>query len=264
MLLNSVVLVLREVLEAALLLSVLIAISRILSLRLRWVLAASAAGLTGSIIFGLNMHRVSDLLEGVGQEVTNAMMQLAVFGLLVATVYLVARCSRKLRPQGKTLPILMVIAVTLAITREGSEILIYTMGFWHMEDYLSSIGIGSLVGASIGLSVGILFYYLLLSQPTRLALFLSTVLLMLIGSGMCAQAIALLIQADWITVAGPLWDTSRILPESSLPGQLLYALIGYEASPSSREVMFYLGSMLAMTVAVIAGRRSIISKQVSQ
>lgn len=264
MLLNSVVLVLREVLEAALLLSVMIAVSRILSLSVRWVFIAIAAGFAGAIAFGLTMHRISDLLGGVGQEISNAMIQLAVFGLLLATVFVVARCSRKFQPNGKTLPILMVFAVALAITREGSEILIYTLGFWQIDNYLSNIGIGSVVGACIGLSVGVLFYYLLLSQPTGRALALSTVLLVLIGSGMCAQAIALLIQADWISAAEPLWDTSNVLSESSLPGQLLYALIGYEASPSSREVMFYVGSLLAMIIAVIAGHRSIIDDRVSR
>jgi len=78
--------------------------------------------------------------------------------------------------------------------------------------------------------------------------------LLLIAAGMALQATALLIQADWITVSGAIWNTSAILPEDSLLGQLLYAFIGYEASPSATEVIVYVSSMAVVAVAFVAGR----------
>jgi high-affinity iron transporter len=148
----------------------------------------------------------------------------------------------------------MALAVAAAITREGAEILIYVTGFWQMSDFLSSVGVGSLAGAAIGCSVGVLFYYLLLAVSPARALLISVVLLGLAASGMSAQAMGLLIQADWISVAGPIWDSSGFIAEDSLTGQLLYALIGYEASPSAVEVATYAASIAVMALSAITGR----------
>ena len=144
--------------------------------------------------------------------------------------------------------------MALAVSREGSEILIYLAGFWPLDDFLSGVGVGSLVGACIGMSIGVMFYYLLLAQRRRRALGLSLVLLGLLGASMASQATRLLIQADWITAGAPLWDTSGFLSEGSLPGQLLYALVGYEATPTAIEVAAYVGSLVVIALATLAGR----------
>jgi high-affinity iron transporter len=70
---------------------------------------------------------------------------------------------------------------------------------------------------------------------------------------MSAQATGLLIQADWISVAGPIWDSSAFIAEDSLTGQLLYALIGYEASPSATEAVIYAASAGVMAISVLIG-----------
>jgi len=262
MLLNSVVIVLREVLEAALLMSVFLASARFLQIRNRWVVAALAAGIVGAVVYGYLLDPVSNLFDGVGQEVCNALLQLGAFALLAGTVY---QIPRRVSEPGKSAAMLvtfMAITVALAITREGAEILIYVSGFWGLNDFLSAVAVGSVIGACIGFSVGVLIYYLLLAQPIRLALPTSVLLILLIGAGMTSQAIRLLIQADWISVSGPVWDTSHILSEQSLTGQLLYALVGYEASPSSIEVFAYVGSLTVLVAAFIAGRWSCRSDQV--
>lgn len=254
MLLNSVVIVLREVLEAALMLSVMLAASRHLGIQARWVVIALALGLFGAAGYGYSMGFVSNLFDGVGQEVFNALLQYILFFALAIIIFLFASCNADSKHHGVILPVLMATAMTVAITREGSEILVYLSGFLQLREFVSSVGVGSFIGACIGISVGVLLYYLLLSQPARRAIPIAAILLSLTGAGMVLQATGLLIQADWISVAGPLWNTSGFLPEDSLPGQLLYALIGYEASPSAKEVLFYSASLVAMALALFAGR----------
>ena len=254
MLINSVIIVLREVLEAALMVSVLLAVSRILKLDARWLRFALVAGLGGAAIYGHFLDTVSDLFEGVGQELFNALLQFSVLGFLAVAVFLIARQRGQRCERHTLLPIVMALAVAAAITREGAEILIYVSGFWQLSDFLSSVGVGSLAGAAIGCSVGVLFYYLLLAVSPARALLISVVLLGLAASGMSAQAMGLLIQADWISVAGPIWDSSGFIAEDSLTGQLLYALIGYEASPSAVEVATYAASIAVMALSAITGR----------
>lgn len=253
MLVTSAIIVLREVLEAALMMGVLFAASRFLQLSSRWVFFALLFGLSGATAYGYFLDPVSELFEGVGQELFNAALQFAIFAVLAAIVFLIAGHLGESRNQDSPLPALMAIAVALGITREGSEVLIYVSGFVQIDDFLSSVGFGSLAGACIGFSVGVLFYYLLLALPERRALSVALVLLSLTASGMCAQATKLLIQADWISVSRPLWDMSGVLPEDSLPGQLLYALIGYEASPSATEVAVHLTSLTFMALSGLGG-----------
>ena len=167
MLLNSVVIVLREALEAALMISILLALSRILDMRVRWVAVALVLGLLSAALYGSSLSTISDLFDGVGQEVTNATMQYLVFALLVYCLY---RLSRNGQAGTVTLTVAMALAVMLAIAREGSEILVYVSGFLHSEDFFTSVAIGSTIGAIIGISVGVLFYYLLLALPPGRAL----------------------------------------------------------------------------------------------
>jgi len=256
MLLNSVIIVLREVLEAALLMSVFLASARFLDIRNRWVLGAVIVGLVGAGAYGYLLDPVSNLFDGVGQEVVNALLQFGAFALLACIVF---QIPRRVSNTGKSAAVivgLMTFAVATAITREGAEIMVYVSGFWSMSDLLSAIALGSLIGACIGFSVGVLIYYLLLAQPLKHALPTSILLLHLIGAGMASQATRLLIQADWISTSGPVWNTSHILSEQSLAGQLLYALIGYEASPSLVEVFAYTGSLALLAAAFVAGKLS--------
>ena len=254
MLLNSVTIVLREVLEAALLLSVLTATSQILRLSYRWLMAGLVLGIFGAIVYGYNLEAVSNLLDGFGQEICNAIIQLAVFAALTGVVFLIACRTIKPGSQETVLPALMAVAVALDITREGLDILVYVSGFWQLNDFFSAVGVGSLVGACIGFSVGVLFYYLLLALPAHRGIPVSVVLLILVAAGMSSQAVRLLIQADWLTTAGAIWDTSAFLREGSLPGQLLYALVGYEASPSASEVTLHVASIVLMAAAYFGGR----------
>jgi len=256
MLLNSVVIILREVLEAALLMSVFLASARFLQTRNRWAISALVAGAIGAATYGFFLEPVSDLFDGVGQEVCNAILQYGAFTLLAAVAFQIPRRSNNLESSPTIIVALMALTVMLAITREGAEILVYVSGFWNASDFFSAVALGSIIGACIGFSVGVLIYYLLLAQPIMWALPTSVLLIHLIAAGMASQATRLLIQADWISAAGPIWDTSSILSEQSLTGQLLYALVGYEASPSGIEVFAYVGSVLVVATAFVAGKFS--------
>lgn len=255
MLLNSVVIVIREALEAALMISILLALSRLLDIRIRWIASALALGLLGAIAYGYSLPVISDLFDGVGQEVVNAALQYLVFALLVYCLYRIADNRHATGDEHGGLSVIMAVAVVLAIAREGSEILVFLSGFLQSTEFLASVAIGSAIGAIIGISVGVLFYYLLVALPTSRSLPAAAILLSLVGAGMCAQATRLLIQADWVSSSGALWDSSGWLPEQSTLGQLLYALIGYEASPSAPEAGAYLFSLAAMAAAFFIGGR---------
>ena len=79
MLLSSVIIILREVLEAALLISVLLVLTRSLDKSFRWVLWALLAGMIGAMVYGISIDTISEWFDGVGQEVVNALLQVWYF-----------------------------------------------------------------------------------------------------------------------------------------------------------------------------------------
>jgi high-affinity iron transporter len=252
MFLDSVLLILQEILEAALLLSVLLAVNLQLGAQVSearqlgglWYAAAICCGILGAAAFAWAMPTITGWFNDVGQEVTNAGMHF----VIIACLYVHCRLLRKkadserMRSLGAGLTLITVIA--LAITREGSEIFLYLRGISGGPSGVTSAVLGAGVACGIGVSTGILLYFGLLSLSRRAALRVGLALLSLFAGNMAAQAVQLLIQADWIPYSAPLWDTSGVLQEYTITGQLLYALVGYEATPSLIQVSSYLGAML--------------------
>ncbi|MAT51782.1 MAG: iron permease [Porticoccaceae bacterium] len=252
MLLSSVIIVLREILEASLIISLLLVFSRLEGLKIHWIFAALVLGITGAIAYAINFARISEWFEYTGQEITNAGIQTAIFLLLTAFVVLIRR-----RPGVNALLFLaMSSVVALSLTHEGSEILIYMSGLVGNPELAMALLLGAALGTGIGISIGALFYFGLLAIPRKGSLVISTLLLALFGGNMLSQATVLLIQADYLSSGQPLWDTSALLSEGSLVGELLYALIGYEASPYPLQVAAYSGGLVLLLGLTLVGRRT--------
>ena len=245
MFLNAVILILQEILEAALLVSVLLALMVLFDAALvqrgRWVLGAVAAGLAGASLYGRFMPRVSGWFDYVGLEVVNAGIQLAILACLFPFCFLYGRRGAA----AGWLPVwLMTGMVALSITREGAEVILYIGGVLGQPGNLSALLFGGLIAGGIGISSGVMLYYVLVGLSRRAALRTCVVLLALFAGNMAAQAVLLLTQADWLPYTPEVWNSSGWLQEYSILGQLLYALVGYEANPSAAQAAAYLGAAL--------------------
>jgi high-affinity iron transporter len=247
------VLVLREVLEAAFLVSLLMLLSRHFKLSGRWIGLALVFGLLGAAIYGFNIDIISPWFEGVGQEVVNASVQIAIYLLCAVLVFVVVFYTSRHDIPASQIAFLMLIVVMLAVVREGSEIMIYLSGFFRVDGMFVPVATGSIIGVGIGVSVGVVFYYALDAMRQPIGATASLVILALVAVGMMSQAAQLLIQADWLPSQYALWDSSWLVGEQSVTGQLLYALLGYEATPTPLQVLVYGLSLLLMAaLAVLA------------
>ena len=140
--------------------------------------------------------------------------------------------------------------VTIAVLREGSEVVLFLYGVAAAEGG-ASVGmlVGGLIGLVLGAIVCVLTYFGLVTIPTRYLFGVTSTLIALLAAGMAAQAIAFLEQADILTTLDrTVWDTSWLLSDSQvLLGRALHTLIGYVDQPTGMQLIAY-----AATLGVIA------------
>jgi len=263
MLLTSLILILQETLEAALLVSMLAAVTLQLDRRFTCLPYGLFAGGVFAWVYAVNMGRISEWLDYAGQEILNAALQITLCAAIVLFAWMVSRnrvapassgSSQNPSPVGFSL--LCTLIITLAITREGSELFVYLGGFISQGENLRAVLTGGGIGFGIGISAAFLVFYGLVSLPGAWRFWASLVLLALFSGNMLAQAALQLMQADWLQSGAPLWDSSGWLPEESITGQMLYALVGYESRPSGTQAAAYLAGMTAVLIAALAGSRS--------
>jgi high-affinity iron transporter len=267
MLLTSVVLILQETLEASLLVAILAVATLQTGRRLSWLPWGFLAGCALGFVYAANLQSISEWFDYVGQELANAALQLTIAAGAVPLAWLIARShvhgagrediggepveTPRAGPSGLLFPLLCALTVLLAITREGSEIMVYLGGFLGQDEKVQA-GDRQRPGLRHRRQRGLLTFYGLLALGGRRGRWVPVALLALFSGNMLAQSALQLNQADWLQAGPTLWDSSAWLPEQSIPGHLLYALLGYESSPSLTQVVAYLAGVATVLAVALA------------
>lgn len=260
--LDAVLLILREVLEAALILSLLLALSNKLQLSYRWSFFALMAGVAGSWLLAHYAYDIADAMDGTGQELLNAALYCAVIlsvillGLLILPLAFSptsnvssASVSTIASDKHTLLYLLFIIIVSFSLMREGAEIWIYLSAFDHKADAMSSALIGAAVGAGIGMSLGAIIYYVFAFMRRTYFLPVFITVITLLAGGLSMQVAKQLMQIGLLDSGTPLWDSSFLVNEHSWLGELLYALMGYDSRPAPVQGIFYLLTVAPILVA---------------
>ena len=227
-----------------------LALSQNRSLSKTWSIPAVLLGLGFAALYASQITAISHAFDGVGQEVTNAGLHLLIYIFMVSTIVLLKYTGRR-----QFAIFTMMACVVFASIREGSELIMYLSGF------VSSVMLGSAIGAGIGVSLGVFFYYSIASMRLNLGLLFGLILLVFIAGGMVSQAVQLLTQADFISSQSAIWNSTFLVDEQSLIGQLLYALIGYESTPTLVQFIAY---SLSLVVGAVLAMRTFLSSMVSE
>lgn len=254
---NAVIIVLREVLEGVLLICMLMASARAMGHRLRWLPVALALGIAGAFSYGLFLEQISMSFDGLGQEITSATLLLSVSILLIVHNFQAIYFSRMPEQQSPSMSVLLVcIAIAaMSMTLEGAEIYLYVYGFGVQAGDVVSVMSGAAIGAGIGLSLGTFLYYGLRALPRKECLWASASIAMIAGAGQVMQATYHLEQADFLPAQIEIWDSSFLVSESSVTGELLQAAFGYEATPTVTQLTLYVGAIVASLAAMALARR---------
>jgi len=256
--LGTGLLVFREVLEAALIVSIVCAATRGVPKRGFWVSAGIGAGLVGAVLVAFFAEGIAAAVSGIGQELFNASVLLAAVAMIGWHAIWMASHGKELATQMKTVgsavqtgsrPLsALLIVVAIAVLREGSEVVLFLYGQAASGADAFAIAGGIALGIVGGVAVGFLLYFGLLGIPMRYFFSATNWLMLLLAAGLASQAAGFLIQADVLPALGNrVWDSSALLSNSSMLGKTLNTLIGYDAQPAGMQLVFY-----AITAALIA------------
>ncbi|MGA8197745.1 MAG: FTR1 family protein [Acetobacteraceae bacterium] len=260
--LASLVIVFREVIEAGLIVGIVLAATRGVRRRSWWVSCGIVGGTLGACIVAAFAGELGALFSGSGQEFFNAAILLVAVAMLTWHNAWMAGHGRELArevravgtsvAEGRRPLTALAIVVGVAVLREGSEVVLFLYGIFATGGTtVAAMVTGGALGVALGAAVSALIYLGLLAVPAHRLFAVTTGLITLLAAGLAAQAVFFLQQADYFQgLATPLWDTSWLLRDDSVPGRLLHTLIGYTAMPDGAQLLAY-AMVIAMMLALM-------------
>jgi len=250
--LSACIIVFREVLEAMLVVGIATAAAREVNISKGWIYAGVLGGLVVAIVVAIFTDDIAASMQGIGQEILHASLLISASLLMAWTAIGMAKhgkeVSQKIRhtcrdvEHSDAAKFALSTVVGLAVAREGSEVVLFlygvaAAGLNDVSDILS----GGVIGIVFGVLVAMGLYRGLVYIPMRYIFLVVTSLIVLLSAGMASQGIAYLVMVDELPAWGqPLWNTSQIIPEQGLLGQVLQALMGYDDRPSGMQVFVFL------------------------
>jgi high-affinity iron transporter len=246
----SFVLALREGMEAALIIGIVLSVLRKVerqNLKASvWLGVISAIVVSALASIGLNW--VGAEFKGQGEQLFEGITLLLAAGILTWMVFWMRKQTGSIRQQiekgvrqaarGNGQRALFLLAF-LAVVREGIELVLFLLAA-----RLASNPLQEFVGAGLGLSSAALLGWILFTTSRKLSLarfFQSTnILLALFAAGLVGLGVHEFNELGWIpAIVNPVWNLSAFIPDESILGQLLKALVGYNSSPSLSQVLAY-------------------------
>lgn len=265
--LGALIIVFREVIEAGLIVGIVMAATRGVPDRSRWIMIGIGAGVLGAAIVAMFAGVISEAFQGAGQELFNvSVLGVAVIMLMWHNAWM-ARHGREIADEmrrvgtavsegAKPLTALAIV-VGLAVLREGSEVVLFLYGIMASGTSGSALLVGGLLGIAAGAAFSALTYLGLLAIPSRYIFSVTSWLIALLAAGMAAQAVQFLTNAGLVVALDrTLWDTSWLLSEKSIFGRLLHTLIGYIDRPTEMQLLVYVATLFAMFLLMRIARQT--------
>lgn len=267
--LTSFVLTLREGVEAALVIGILIgALHKLNQPKLdRAVWSGVISAVLAAFLVAVLLNFAGTELEGTGEAIFEGVTLLLAAVLLTWMIFWMNRQAGEMKHRleskirvaaGSQDRTAIFMVAFLAVLREGVELAVYLLAA-----RFASNPVETLSGTGIGLVVVFLLGWFMITSTKRLSLKrlfqVTNIVLLFFAAGLVSMGIHDLNVAGWIpSVIDHVWNLNNILPESSLFGQVLKSLFGYEATPSLTSVVSYLMYLGALGLILFRPRPSVV------
>jgi high-affinity iron transporter len=246
------VIALREGIEAALIVSIVLAylkqLGRTDRSHLVWWgtgIAVALSAIVGTIIFSVGAE-----FEGTAEEVFEGLVTLTAVGVLTWMIFWMRRQGARIKSElqqkvdtALTAGGLALAAIAFfAVLREGVETALFLFAAAEGTAVEGGGVTAQLLGAVLGLGLAVLLGVLLYRGGIRMNLRtffkVTGVILVVVAAGLFAYSVHELQEAGWLPfLESPAFDLSATLPDDEGIGAVLRGLVGYNADPTVLEVV---------------------------
>jgi high-affinity iron transporter len=217
-----------------------------------------AAGVGLAVLLGWALLSVQDELTGNALEVFQIATLFIASGLITQMVlwmkkngrHMKARLHADLSAAAQRSGFFGVAVVAaLAVAREGAETVIFLYGM-SQESSLGAVLLGALGGIAGAAATAWLAAKSLARLNIGLLLRLSSILLLILASALLVMAVDRMIGSGWLpALVDPVWDTSRLIDDTTKGGKLLADFSGYRARPALSTLLAYLAYWSVVALA---------------
>ncbi|MFZ2618739.1 MAG: FTR1 family protein [Anaerolineae bacterium] len=263
--LPAFLLALREGLEAALIVGIVLGVLRKLGHNRQQVSVwqGAVAAIAVSLVAALLLYAVGLKMEGAAEQIFEGVTMLLAAAILTWMIFWMQTQGRRINREletgvrqavsgmgGNKGHWALFSVAFIAVLREGIE----TALFLTATTFTAG-GQATLLGALLGLSAAAALGYILFATTRQLNVKrffqVTSVLLILFAAGLVAHSIHEFNEVGWIpAVVEHLWDTNGLLDENSGLGLIIKALFGYNGNPSLTEVLGYVVYWAALIFGV--------------
>lgn len=249
--LASFLITLREGLEAALIIGIILAYlartgSR-QSFKPVWlgtslaVLVSLIAGAAIYLLAGEFSGQAEEIFEGLAMFVATGVLTWMIFWMRKQAVDIKAHLHAKIQSvltSGSSRG--LVILAFVVVVREGIETVLFLFAATKVAESPLLFTVGGFLGLVIAIVIGYSIYKGTSKLNLRTFFNVTSLVLILFAAGLLTHGLHEFHEAGIIPpVVEHVWDINYILPEKSTFGRFLTAIVGYNGNPSLIEVIAY-------------------------
>jgi high-affinity iron transporter len=250
-------LALREGIEAALIISIVLGMLKKMNrpdrARVVWLGVAGAVLISVGVAIGLNA--IGAEFEGAAEQAFEGFTMLFAAAVLTWMIFWMQKQGRQIQlgleadvrealSGGQTVALFSV--AFFAVLREGIELALFLTAVNFSSPIVGSdapiLGwLGGVLGLIAAAILGWLLYESAIKLNLRRFFQFTSVMLILFAAGLVGHAVHEFNELGWIPpVVEHVYDLNPIVPEASTAGEFLKALFGYNGNPSLTEMLAYI------------------------
>jgi high-affinity iron transporter len=265
--LSTFVIALREGLEAALIVGILVAYlvrsERRHLLKPLWIGVATA--IAASLALGAILSFTSAELTSRGEELFAGLTSFIAVGLVTWMVFWMKRTARTLRDQlhGKVDSaitggsISLALVAFFAVVREGLETALFIYTNFKTVGAASSATVGLVLGLALAVALGYLIYNRSVKINLSKFFTITGVALIIVAAGVLSYGIHEFQELGFLP--GPdtfIWDVTPWIAKESILGSVLGGTIGFDTTTSFLQFFAWAGYLIAVLTPYLSKKKA--------
>ena len=261
--LSTFVIALREGLEAALIVGILVAYlvrsERRHLLKPLW--SGVAIAIAASLGFGAILSFTSAELTPRGEELFAGLTSFIAVGLVTWMVFWMKRTARTLRDElhGKVDsaimggPISLALVAFFAVAREGLETALFIYTNFKTVGAASSATVGLVLGLALAVALGYLIYNRSVKLNLSKFFTVTGVALIIVAAGVLSYGVHEFQELGWLPGADTfIWDVTPWIGKESILGSILGGTIGFDTTTSVVQFIAWAAYLVAVLVPYLS------------